>query len=198
MQCLPRSSSPYQRIFARTYTQPPTTWPNELRLNRPLSVDQIETDGTQKQIWPRTYLCLKCAEEVTQIRMLRAQRQHLTLDQCALHVIILQHDVLLQTFDRVVVLCVSQFRQQNLERGGGEEVHNWTLFSPINRNAPFRNFLCRAQPGNESPPRCISWNGESRSQAPLSVPIAGTVRTCTRCLNILESASIREDQEIAL
>ena len=48
--------------------------------------------------------------------MLCAERQHLPLDQRALHVVVLQDHVLLQTLDRVVVLCVAELCKEDLEK----------------------------------------------------------------------------------
>lgn len=60
------------------------------------------------------HLRLERAEEMAQVRMVGAQRQHLPLDQRALDVIVLQHHVLFQTLDRIVVLGVPELCQQNL------------------------------------------------------------------------------------
>ena len=58
-----------------------------------------------------THVRLKCAEEVTQKRMLDPERQHFPLNHGALDIIVLQHGVLAQSLYRVVVLTVPQFHQ---------------------------------------------------------------------------------------
>lgn len=52
---------------------------------------------------------------MAQIGMLGAQCEHLTLDQCRVHVVVLQHNVLLETLDRIVICRVTQLSQQHLE-----------------------------------------------------------------------------------
>lgn len=52
---------------------------------------------------------------MAQIRMFSAQRQHLPLDQRALHVVILEDHVLLEALDGVVALRVDELRQQHLQ-----------------------------------------------------------------------------------
>lgn len=52
---------------------------------------------------------------MAQIGMLGAQCEHLTLDQCRVHVVVLQHNVLLETLDRIVICRVTQLSQQHLQ-----------------------------------------------------------------------------------
>jgi len=56
-------------------------------------------------------LGLEGAEQVAEVGVLRAQREHLPLDQRALHVVVLQHDVFLQALDGVVTICSAEFCQ---------------------------------------------------------------------------------------
>ena len=61
-----------------------------------------------------TYVRLKGAEEMAQERVLGAEGEHLPLDQRTVDVVVLQHDVLLQALDRVVVVGVFQLGQKHL------------------------------------------------------------------------------------
>ena len=72
----------------------------------------LKGDKSQSQRWRKesiwqgllsvTHSGLKSTEEVTQERVLAAERQDLPLDHGALDVVVLQHDVLLQRLDGVV------------------------------------------------------------------------------------------------
>lgn len=52
---------------------------------------------------------------MAQIGMLGAQCEHLTLDQSRVHIVVLQHNVLLETLDGIVICRVTQLSQQHLE-----------------------------------------------------------------------------------
>lgn len=72
------------------------------------------------------------AEQMAQIGMIGAKCQHLTLDQRTLDVIVLQHDVLLQALDRIVILGVAQLCQQNLLFTKKETVEGSVILSELN------------------------------------------------------------------
>lgn len=57
---------------------------------------------------------LEGAEQVAEVRMPRRQRQHLPLDQRALHVVVLEDHVLLQALDGVYAFRAAQLGQQDL------------------------------------------------------------------------------------
>ena len=75
---------------------------NVLRLN------EYSYDGT--------HVSLESAEQVAEEGMLNPQGERLPLDHGALDVIVLQHGVLPQGLDRVVVLCVTQLSEQHFAK----------------------------------------------------------------------------------
>lgn len=78
-------------------------------MSNPLSVPAREPSRPAA-----TYVRLKGAEEMAQERVLGAEGEHLPLDQRTVDVVVLQHDVLLQALDRVVVVGVFQLGQKHL------------------------------------------------------------------------------------
>lgn len=60
---------------------------------------------------------------MAQIGMLGAQCEHFALDQCRIDVVVLQHNVLLEALDRIVICCVTQLGQQHLNEKINDIVH---------------------------------------------------------------------------
>lgn len=77
-------------------------------MGSPLKIENTQIENLE------THLGLEGAEQVAQIRVFGTQSQHLSFNQGALHVVVLEHDVFLQALDRVVVLRVLQLCEEDL------------------------------------------------------------------------------------